>query len=64
MSSATRYGVDIDAIEFMNEPNMMELSGAPKGYTAADYARDQDILYTWVQANYPGLPAGRALHHR
>ncbi len=48
------YGVDIDAIEFMNEPNMMELSGAPKGYTAADYARDQDILYTWVQANYPG----------
>lgn len=47
------YGVDIDAIEFMNEPNMLELSGAPKGYCAADYARDQDILYTWVRANYP-----------
>ena len=46
-------GVDIDAIEFMNEPNMLELSGAPKGYCAADYARDQDILYTWVRANYP-----------
>lgn len=48
-----RYGVDIDAVEFMNEPNMLELSGAPKGYTAADYARDQDILYAWVRENYP-----------
>ncbi|HRX09554.1 MAG TPA: beta-glucuronidase, partial [Candidatus Limiplasma sp.] len=45
------YGVDIDAIEFMNEPNMMEMSGAPAGYTPADYARDQDILYTWVREN-------------
>ncbi|MDO4343755.1 MAG: beta-glucuronidase [Eubacteriales bacterium] len=47
------YGVDIDAVEFMNEPNMLSLSGAPKGYTAADYARDQDILYTWVREHYP-----------
>lgn len=48
-----QHGVDIDAIEFMNEPNMLELSGTPNGYTAADYARDQDILYSWVRANYP-----------
>jgi hypothetical protein len=47
------YGVKIDAVEFMNEPNMLELSGAPSGYTAADYARDQDILYGWVRENYP-----------
>lgn len=47
------YGVDIDAIEFMNEPNMMEMSGAPTGYTPADYARDQDILYGWVREDYP-----------
>lgn len=47
------YGVEIDAVEFMNEPNMLEMSGSPAGYTAADYARDQDILYTWVRANYP-----------
>jgi len=39
------YGVDIAAAEFMNEPNMLEFSGAPKGYTAADYARDQDIFF-------------------
>lgn len=48
-----QHGMDIDAVEFMNEPNMLELSGAPQGYTAADYARDQDILYRWVWANYP-----------
>ena len=48
-----RYGVDIDAAEFMNEPNMLEMSGAPAGYTAEDYARDQDIFFGWVRENYP-----------
>lgn len=47
------YGVDIDAVEFMNEPNMLGLSGAPDGYSAADYARDQDILNRWVREYYP-----------
>ncbi len=47
------YGVDIDAAEFMNEPNMLAMSGAPKGYTAAEYARDQDIFNAWVRENYP-----------
>lgn len=47
------YGVDIDAAEFMNEPNMLSASGAPQGYTAADYARDQDIFNGWVKENYP-----------
>lgn len=47
------YGVDIAAAEFMNEPNMLEFSGAPSGYTAVDYARDQDIFNTWVRENYP-----------
>lgn len=47
------YGVDIDAAEFMNEPNMLAMSGAPEGYTAADYVRDQDIFFGWVKENYP-----------
>lgn len=47
------YGADIDAVEFMNESNMLELSGAPAGYTPDDYARDQDILNIWVRENYP-----------
>lgn len=52
-SLSREYGVDIGAVEFMNEPNMLEMSGAPAGYTPADYARDQDILYAWVREHYP-----------
>lgn len=47
------YGVPIAAVEFMNEPNALELSGAPKGYTAADYRRDQDIFCQFMRENYP-----------
>lgn len=47
------YGVDIDAIEFMNEPNILTMSGAPIGYTVSDYARDADIINSWVRRNYP-----------
>lgn len=48
------YGVPIDAAEFMNEPNMLAFSGAPRGYTAKDYVRDQDLFFKWVRENYPG----------
>lgn len=48
------HGVPIDAAEFTNEPNMLEMCGAPKGYTAKDYARDQDLFFAWVRKNYPG----------
>ena len=48
-----KYGVDIAAAEFMNEPNMLEMSGAPKGYTVDDYVRDSDIFFGWVKENYP-----------
>ena len=47
------YGVPIDAAEFMNEPNMLAFSGAPRGYNAAHYRRDQDIFFKWVKENYP-----------
>ena len=47
------YGVDIDAAEFMNEPNMLAMSGAPRGYTAEDFVRDQDIFNGWVREHYP-----------
>lgn len=48
------YGVAIDAVEFTNEPNMLDITGFPPGYTAADYARDQDLFHKWVRENYPG----------
>lgn len=47
------YGVSIDAVEFTNEPNMLDITGFPPNYTAADYARDQDIFHRWVRDNYP-----------
>ena len=53
-SLSKEYGVPIDAAEFMNEPNILQYSGAPVGYTAADYACDQDLFFAWVRQNYPG----------
>ncbi len=47
------YGVDIDAAEFMNEPNMLAFSGAPAGYAPEDYARDQELFFGWVRRHYP-----------
>ena len=46
-------GTPIEAVEFVNEPNMMENTGFPKGYTPADFRRDQDIFHKWVRENYP-----------
>jgi len=54
--------MDIDAAEFMNEPNMLAMSGAPKGYTATDFVQGQDIFNGWVRENYPNcLIVGLAL---
>ena len=51
--TSKEYGVPISAAEFTNEPNMMEISGLPKGYTAADHARDHDLFGAWLKENYP-----------
>lgn len=48
-------GVPVAAVEFMNEPNALEMSGAPKGYTAADYRRDQDAFCRFMRARYPDV---------
>ena len=47
-------GHPIDAVEFTNEPNMMEITGFPVGYTAECFRRDQDIFHKWVRENHPG----------
>ena len=49
----TECGGTIDATEFVNEPNMLDITGFPVGYTAEDYARDQDLYFKWVHENYP-----------
>lgn len=52
-SLSKSYGVPILAAEFANEPNILEDTGFPKGYTAADYRRDQDLFFKWMKENYP-----------
>lgn len=52
-SFSKEYGVPINAAEFTNEPNMMEETGFPKGYTPEHYRRDQDIFFTWLKEYYP-----------
>ena len=51
------YGVPVNAAEFTNEPNAMEVSGTPKGYTAKDFARDQDTFFRFLHENYPEVLA-------
>ena len=52
-SLSKEYGVPILAAEFANEPNMMEDTGFPPGYTPADYRRDQDLFFKWLKEHYP-----------
>jgi len=47
-------GGRIAAAEFMNEPTYAALGGAPKGYDAADYARDIAVFKPWLKQNSPG----------
>lgn len=52
---SANYGVPVEAIEFTNEPNMLEHSGLPAGYTPSDYARDQDVFVRFIRENYPDI---------
>ena len=49
------YGVPVDAIEFVNEPNYIDITGYPKGYTVKDYGRDFDFFARWLRKNYPEI---------
>ncbi len=49
-----RTGGRIAAVEFMNEPSMAGIGGAPKGYDAAGYARDAAIFARYLRAEAPG----------
>jgi hypothetical protein len=46
-------GGEIAAAEFANEPESVELTQAPKGYTPADYRRDYGRWYGWMQQASP-----------
>jgi hypothetical protein len=40
LSYSTALGIKVAGAEFLNEPNLINLTGAPSGYSAADYGRD------------------------
>ncbi len=48
-------GAKIDAVEFTNEPNMMQTSGFPEGYGPEHFRRDQDIFHKWLRENHPDV---------
>jgi heparanase len=48
-------GGSIAAAEFMNEPNLAAMGGAPKGYDAAAYARDVRIFRRLIETAAPDM---------
>jgi hypothetical protein len=48
-------GGKIAAAEYMNEPNVAEMGGAPKGYDAAAYGRDVAIFRTFAKKEIPEM---------
>ena len=48
-------GGDIAASEFMNEPTMATMGGAPKGYDAAAFGRDVKLFTSFARQASPGM---------
>jgi heparanase 1 len=45
----------IAAAEFMNEPDLAAMGGAPRGYTTENYGRDFRIFAAFAHAKAPGM---------
>ena len=48
-------GGEIAAAEFMNEPDLATMGGAPPGYNGADYDRDVRIFHAFARQTLPGM---------
>jgi hypothetical protein len=53
LSYTSSVGGSIAAAEFMNEPNLAEMGGAPAGYDAAAYRRDFALFRTFMKRTTP-----------
>lgn len=51
----TSHGGGIAAAEFMNEPTLAAMGGAPAGYDAADYGRDFKIFRAFARQAAPDM---------
>jgi heparanase 1 len=54
-SYTKQVGGEIAAAEFMNEPTIAEMGGAPNGYDAKAYARDFAVFRKFAKENAPGM---------
>ena len=54
MDFTRQAGGTVAAAEFMNEPTFPEVGGAPKGYDAAEFARDAKSFAAFLRAASPG----------
>lgn len=48
-------GGEITAAEYMNEPTVAGMSGAPEAYSGEAYGRDFNIFREWAEANAPDM---------
>jgi len=56
LPAATRsMGGHIAAVEFMNEPDLPTIGGAPEGYDAAAYARDFAVFSAFIKQEAPDV---------
>ncbi|MDB5609724.1 MAG: hypothetical protein JWP25_6624 [Bradyrhizobium sp.] len=53
LAYTSSVGGEIAAAEFMNEPNLAAMGGAPAGYDAAAYVRDFQIFYSLMKQAAP-----------
>ncbi len=53
LSYTKSAGGRIAAAEFINEPNLTFISGAPKGYSPSDYARDMAVFRPFLKEASP-----------
>jgi heparanase len=54
LAYTSSIGGGIAAAEFMNEPNLAEMGGAPAGYDATAYARDFGLFKAFMKQTTPG----------
>jgi heparanase len=55
LAYTTSIGGSIAVAEYMNEPTVAEMGGAPKGYDAAAYARDIAVFHPFVKEAAPDM---------
>lgn len=53
LAYTSSVGGAIAAAEFMNEPNLAAMGGAPAGYDASAYGRDFRLFHAFVKQNFP-----------